>query len=99
MKRQSLVIWQDAHASLDELVAGDVVAKHHPITVHTFGYIVRSDEVGVSIAAEWLPAANGGEETYRGITFVPRSLVVQERPKRRSRKKEETAVAVPEVRA
>lgn len=95
MKRQGLVVWNDAWSSLDELAAGDV--KHRPTTVHTYGYILKSDEIGVSIAAEWLPASNGGEETYRGITFVPRSLVVQERPKRRSRKKEEAHEQAPGV--
>lgn len=97
MKRQSLVVWNDAWSSLDEVTASDV--KHRPTTVHTYGYILRSDETGISIAAEWLPAENGGEETYRGVTFIPRPMVIDERPKRRSRKKEETREPVPEVPA
>jgi hypothetical protein len=77
-KSMSILIWLDAHATLDELSADDVRGGHRPHPIHTFGYIVISDAEGVSIAGEWLPANNGGEDTYRSITFVPRAMVVSE---------------------
>ena len=82
MKRQSLVIWNDAHANLDEVSESDILAAHRPHVIHTYGYVVRSDDTGVSIAGEWLPAGNGADETYRSVTFVPRGMVVEVRPSR-----------------
>ena len=83
MKRPAVVIWNDAHATLDELTEPDIAGAHRPTRIQTVGYIVRSDEIGVSIAAEWIPAADGSDERYRGITFVPRAMVLEERSRRR----------------
>ena len=86
MKRPAVVAWLDAHATLDEMSEQDIIGAHRPAHIETVGYIVRSDETGVSIAGEWLPAANGGDETYRSVTFVPRGMVIEERPARRRKK-------------
>jgi hypothetical protein len=93
-KRLSVVIWDDAHSTIDELDADGIRAGHRPNTVHTYGYIVVSDEKGVSIAGEWLPATQG-EDTYRNITFILRSMVRQEGPAvKRARTKPEVIPTV-----
>lgn len=86
MKRQSVVVWNDAHGSLDEVTESDIDGRHRPHVIHTYGYIVRSDDVGISIAPEWLPAIDGADESYRGVTFIPRAMIIEERPRRRKRK-------------
>ena len=91
MKRQSVVVWNDAHGSLDEVSESDVDGRHRPHVIHTYGYIVRSDEIGVSIAPEWLPAIDGADQSYRGVTFIPRGMIIEERPKRRHKKEKEPA--------
>lgn len=90
MRRPSVVVWNDAHASLEEVAADEVAGRHKPSVIHTYGYIVRSDEVGVSIAAEWLPAENGGDETFRGVTFIPRGMVIEEHKARQPRRPKES---------
>jgi hypothetical protein len=80
-KSFSIVRWNDAHATLDQLDDNDIKRGHRPHIIETYGYIVQSDEVGVSIAGEWLPPADGDEyEAYRAVTFVPRGMVVTEGP-------------------
>ena len=83
MRRPAVVVWNDAHAALDELSEDEIIARHKPTRIETYGYIVRSNELGVSIAGEWLPPDNGGDETFRGVTFIPRGMVVEERTRRR----------------
>lgn len=88
MKRQSLVIWNDAKASLDEYRTSEVEAFHRPTVVHTYGYIVKKDDSGITIAAEWIPARDGDEDTYRSVSFIPAGMVIEVRPSRRRKKPE-----------
>ena len=90
-RRPAILIWLDAHATLDELGEDEITGQHKPSRIETVGYILISDETGVSIAGEWLPASNGGDETYRSITFVPRGMVLEERMSRRKKKPAESA--------
>ena len=64
------VIWHDAHSSSDQY--SELEIDHIPATVETYGFIVRSNEIGVSIAAEWMG------DGFRNITFIPRGMVVRE---------------------
>lgn len=66
-----VVVWGDAHSSEDEAKETDI--QHRPWPVKTYGWILRSDEVGVTLASEWL---EGG--TWRGRTFIPREMVREE---------------------
>lgn len=73
MKTPPLVAlrWLDAHGTatnsyeLHEL-------PHKALEIVTYGLLLRDDEHGVSVACEY---CGGG--AYRGVTFVPRSLVVE----------------------
>ena len=71
------VIWNDAHQSEGESTLEEIRARHRPSKVHTKGEILFDDEVGITIAGEWLPGDRGGESTYRTTTFVPRGMVVE----------------------
>lgn len=67
------VVWNDAHASSAELIdQASIVESHKPKEVITLGWLMREDEAGVSVCAEYV-----AELGYRGHTFVPRSLVKQ----------------------
>lgn len=50
----------------------DVAVAHKPMVIHTLGYLLREDDVGVSLANEYYDE----DETYRGRTFVPRAMVI-----------------------
>jgi hypothetical protein len=73
--------WMDAHGTattqyeLHEL-------PHKAAEITTYGLLLRDDEHGVSIACE---SCGGG--VFRGVTFVPRALVLEIKPVRRTRKK------------
>lgn len=71
-KTFGLIIWGDAHSRSEEQT--DTNIKHEPEVVHTYGWILRSNEVGVTVAAEWFP----GDNLWRDTTFVPRAMVIQE---------------------
>lgn len=64
----------------------EAALKHRPMVFLSPGWLLRSDETGVSVAVEWCET----DDTYRGHTFVPRALVVEERtiamPRRRRAK-------------
>ncbi len=66
------VIWGDAHAMGGQYAVTDI--KHEPLIVRTYGVIIRDDEDGIAIAAEDIPEED--PMNYRGITFIPRSLVI-----------------------
>lgn len=85
-KRLAVVVWNDAHSTLEELNEQDIQKGHKPNVIHTSGYLVVSDADGISIAGEWLPANKSDTyETYRNITFIPRPLVISEGKKKRGR--------------
>ena len=77
-KKMSVVVWNDAHATLDQLTFDEIKAKSKPHVIHTYGYIVISDESMVAVAGEWLPPDFGDEDSYRSLTFIPRGMVVSE---------------------
>jgi hypothetical protein len=82
--------WGDAHGSDGTIAAHEV--DHKPYVYTTVGFLVKTDEVGVSIAFEL-----GEDKRYRDVTFIPRSMVLEEyslgklkRP-RKKKKQPETA--------
>lgn len=72
-KRQALplvvVAWDDAWTDENSVTLDNVRASHKPIRVHTIGWLLLDDDVGVSIANEYY------DSTYRGRTFILRSMV------------------------
>lgn len=65
------VTWEDAHGSDGTISAHEV--DHKPYVYTSVGYLIRSDEIGVSVAHE-----QGEDGKFRQITFVPRKMVVRE---------------------
>ena len=87
-RRIAVLTWNDAHAASDQNSLDEALKLHHPAVVQTTGYILKSDDVGVLIAGEWLPPSQADEsEAFRSITFVPRGMVISETAQPRPRKK------------
>jgi len=83
--------WLDAHSPGSTEVVGpeNLNDLHTPLLVSTTGWLLRDDSIGVTIACEHV----GGKE-YRGVTFVPRGMVMTVTPvnKPRARKKSIKAI-------
>jgi hypothetical protein len=86
-RRLAVLVWNDAHATLDQLSLDDALKMHGPAVIQTTGYILKSDEAGVLIAGEWLPPRGDEGEAFRSVTFVPRGMVISETAQPRPRKK------------
>lgn len=85
------VVWEDAHGSNDTISTHEI--EHKPYVFTTVGFLVRSDEAGVSIASE-----EGEDGKIRDCTFIPRKMVVKEfpiLPKARRAKKVSPPTATP----
>lgn len=63
--------WKDAHFNTDEVDAGDTT--HRPWIYVTAGILVKSDALGVTVAQDV-----GEDGKFRGRTFVPREMVIDE---------------------
>ncbi len=85
-KTFACIRWGDAHSRSEQQKDTDI--KHEVEPIQTYGWIIRSDAVGVTVAGEWLP----DDKTWRDTTFVPRAMVIAELPLRltEARKKKET---------
>lgn len=79
------VVWDDAHASAGEqFTVKSLDDVHKPTKMETTGWLLRDDEVGVTVANE--RCLDEGDDTYRGRTFVPRALVKEVKPVLKQRK-------------
>jgi hypothetical protein len=81
--------WMDAHATAGTTAYELHELPHKASEITTYGLLLRDDAEGVSIATE-----DCGAGMYRGITFVPRALVVEAKPIKRPRKKREARIDV-----
>ena len=79
--------WMDAHGTATNTYEVHEL-PHKALEITTYGLLLRDDEGGVSIASE-----DCGGGCYRGVTFVPRSLVVEIKPIKPARKKPAGPVA------
>ena len=62
--------WLDAWAdSVTAVTVQDIQDSHKPERIVTRGWLLRQDEIGVSIANEIC-----GDGSFRGRTFVPASM-------------------------
>jgi hypothetical protein len=70
----AVVVWDDAWcAGIELLTVKEVEEKHHPSVMQTLGWLLKDDPSGVWIANE--RCMDKGDDTYRGHTFIPRSLI------------------------
>lgn len=83
----TLVVWDDAYGSADQEQREDEIS-HEPARFQSYGWAIRSNEKGVTLAAEYSPKAN----SYRAVMFIPRPMILDEqvlslarKPKRRDR--------------
>lgn len=87
-----VVVWDDAQTgSIASVSVKDIDTIHRAAVMQTLGWVLRSDEAGISIANE--RCLDAGDETYRGHTFIPRSLVKSETPFNLTRPRRHKAVA------
>ena len=73
------VVWRDAHGSATGAYSLHEI-PHEAIEVMSYGLLLKTDAVGVSIASE-----RCGDDTYRGYTFIPTGMVVSVTPMKRKR--------------
>jgi hypothetical protein len=72
MKRLWVAVeWEDAHG--DASMFTEVDMEHKPYVFITGGLLIRSDEMGVSLAREL-----GEDGKYRDHAFIPRKMVLRE---------------------
>lgn len=69
------VEWLDAHknSALEDLSYSEDYS-HAPMQMRTVGWLIRYDEVGVTVCAE--KVTHEETPTYRGQTFVPAGMIV-----------------------
>ena len=79
--------WMDAHATAATSAYEPHELPHRAAEVTTYGLLLRDDEQGISIASEDI-----GAGMYRGITFVPRQLIVHLKHLQRPRKRKADVV-------
>ncbi len=65
------VVWDDAHGDSVMFDRNDV--DHKPYRFTDVGFLVRTDEVGVSLAGEI-----GEDGRFRDHVFIPRAMVIEE---------------------
>lgn len=75
--------WMDAHGTATNTYELHEL-PHKALEIVTYGLLLRDDAEGVSIASE-----DCGGGCFRGVTFVPRSLVLAVKPIRKARKKKD----------
>lgn len=89
----AICVWKDAHTSADpgeQFLPDDI--PHAPFVVRTVGWVMKEDEVGVTLASESLD--NGH---YRARTFIPRGMVItlDHLPTRKTRKRKKISKSLP----
>lgn len=90
------VVWDDAKATaVEEYDLNEVRTQfHRPARYTTYGLLLVDDEKGVTLASE-----EGNDQNLRGLTFIPRAMVVEvvflgrARAKKKSRPKRQAEAA------
>jgi hypothetical protein len=90
------VVWDDAKATaVEEYDLNEVRTQfHRPARYTTYGLLLVDDEKGVTLASE-----EGNDQNLRGLTFIPRAMVVEvvflgrARAKKKSRPKRQADAA------
>jgi hypothetical protein len=91
------VVWDDAKATaVVEYDLNEVRTQfHRPARYTTYGLLLVDDQQGVTLASE-----EGDDHNLRGLTFIPRQMIVEvvTLPRKRNRKaaaKKRAAAAAP----
>ena len=67
-------LWEDAWASAtDDVTLENVEETHKPVLMETRGWLLKQNEVGVSIACE--RCLDAGTTAYRGRSFILAGMV------------------------
>jgi hypothetical protein len=74
-----MVVWDDANTGEDSIDKDTVAGYHRPTVVHTLGWVMRDDDIGITLVNEFY------EESYRGRTFIPRGMIKSVTPYNLSR--------------
>lgn len=64
-----LIEWLDANTGNEPVDADNVGSLHKPWVIHSLGWVLQDDEIGITIVTEYY------DSTYRGRTFIPRGMV------------------------
>ena len=70
-----IVEWLDAWTNELGVTVEDVGASHKPMRVRTIGWLLKDDDIGVSLANEHFD-----DNSYRGRTFILRPMIVSVLP-------------------
>lgn len=89
-----VVVWDDAHMSMDEYSAAEVERDFHKAEqVKSFGLLVRDDEKGITLAQD----EGMADEKFRHVIFIPRGMIrevvnlgIPKKPQTRTKKKKTT---------
>lgn len=66
------VRWADAHSSGSVTEYADHELPHRSVHYQTYGFLLRQDATGVTLASE-----HSDEATYRGVCFIPAAMVTE----------------------
>lgn len=70
-----LVTWNDANTGGDDAVTSENVDTYHkPTVVSTLGWLLKSDDLGVTLCNEFY------DSIYRGRTFIYKPMIVSVTP-------------------
>ena len=64
-----IVTWRDAKG-MGNNAYNEHDIPHGPTIIHTLGWLLKSDDIGVSLASE-----NCTDGEWRSYTFIPRELI------------------------
>ena len=71
------VLWDDANsAGIESMSISDIDSLHVACPMETVGWVLKQDAAGISIANERYLEEN----TYRGHTFIPHSMITKITP-------------------
>lgn len=65
-----IILWADAWGE-DEQARVEAL-EHKPMMTHTIGFLVKSDEVGVTISMDSYPDS---PDEVRNTAFIPRGMI------------------------
>lgn len=82
-----VVEWMDAWVKEEGIVLDDAKSSHAPTIVHTIGWVLYEDDVGISLANEYF------DDTWRGRTFVPRGMIKSVTPYKLSKPRNKKSLA------
>lgn len=74
--RRATVWWNDAHYGAASVDREELDREHTPLIFGLTGWLVRQDEIGVSIAGEWMPPQPVAHHDVRHVHFIPHGMIV-----------------------